>query len=138
MDKRVVEKKLESLRRCVVRLQSKTPETAIELHNNLDLQDIIALNLTRAVQVCVDIAAHLISDYNCDVPETMGGAFTSLLQANVISEPLAGTMRSAVGFRNIAVHNYEEINWDIVFAICTEHLGDFKGFAQEISKVLDK
>lgn len=44
MDQRVVEQKLESLRRCIKRLQSKTPKNAEQLYSNIDLQDIIVVN----------------------------------------------------------------------------------------------
>lgn len=42
-------------------------------------------------------------------------------------------MRRAVGFRNVAVHNYEAINWEIVFAICSKFLPDFQRFVAEVS-----
>jgi uncharacterized protein YutE (UPF0331/DUF86 family) len=42
-------------------------------------------------------------------------------------------MRKAVGFRDIAVHNYEEINWGIVHQVCRHHLSDFREFAQALS-----
>jgi len=37
-----------------------------------DLQDVPVLNLSRAVQLCVDIAAHLLADSKQPVPATMG------------------------------------------------------------------
>ena len=46
-------------------------------------------------------------------------------------------MKKAVGFRNIAVHNYESINWAIVFAIATEHLKDFEEFAAAVARLSD-
>ena len=64
MDRAVVEQKLESLRRCVLRIESKAPPTAEVLASDFDLQDIISLNLSRAVQLAVDIGAHLISELN--------------------------------------------------------------------------
>jgi uncharacterized protein len=54
MDRDLVEAKLESLRRCVERIAAKTPSSADQLAQNPDLQDIIALNLQRAVQLSVD------------------------------------------------------------------------------------
>ena len=56
MDKDVMNRKLESLRRCIARIESKRPITPDILRSNDDLQDIIALNLERAVQTCVDMA----------------------------------------------------------------------------------
>lgn len=52
MDDSVVNAKLESLRRCVARVEVRCPETADELAKDIDAQDIIALNLSRAVQLC--------------------------------------------------------------------------------------
>jgi uncharacterized protein YutE (UPF0331/DUF86 family) len=43
---------------------------------------------------------------------------------------LIGRLRKAVGFRNIAVHNYERIDWAIVYAIARNHRGDFQEFAR--------
>ena len=44
----VIEHKLESLRRCLQRIQGKCPPTAQALSRDIDAQDILALNLTRA------------------------------------------------------------------------------------------
>jgi len=56
----VVERKLESLRRCVLRIRDKCPPDLETLVEDIDLQDILTLNLTRAVRLCVDIATHLL------------------------------------------------------------------------------
>ena len=58
MDREVVEQKLESLRRCVQRVADKCPDDAETLAREVDLQDIVTLNLSRAVQMCVDVGAH--------------------------------------------------------------------------------
>lgn len=58
MDRDLVETKLESLRRCVDRIAGKTPASVDQLVQDPDVQDIIALNLQRAVQLSVDIASH--------------------------------------------------------------------------------
>ena len=60
MDREVIEQKLESLRHCLQRIETKCPADAQTLATDPDLQDIVALNLRRAVQICVDIGAHLI------------------------------------------------------------------------------
>ena len=60
------------MRRCLRRIQDKCPSDPATLGRDLDAQDILALNLTRAVQLCVDIAAHLISSREITAPDTMG------------------------------------------------------------------
>ena len=64
MDREVIEHKLESLRRCLQRVADKCPPNPEMLERDPDLQDIIALNLTRAVQLCVD-ARTLLPAWKC-------------------------------------------------------------------------
>ena len=78
MDRQVVEQKLESLRRCLLRVTEKCPVDAASLERDVDAQDIITLNLTRAVQVSVDLAAHLIASRDVPAPNTMGQSFEAL------------------------------------------------------------
>lgn len=138
MDREIVEEKLESLRRCVQRVSEKCPATVEPLLHDFDLQDILVLNLSRAVQLCVDIAAHLIADLEIAPPETMGSAFDALAGAGVLDESLATRLKKAVGFRNIAIHNYESIDWKIVYSISVNQLGDFSEFAGIIGSRLNQ
>jgi len=133
MDRVIIEEKLESLRKCLRRLQEKCPADAELLKNDVDLQDIITLNLTRAVQLSVDIAAHWVSSLEeVTVPNTMGGMFDALERSKYLDEELAERMRKAVGFRNVAVHQYEMIDWLVVYRICTYHLDDFSRFSKVV------
>jgi len=137
MDRSLIAQKLESLRRCIARIQAKCPASASDLVADADLQDIIALNLTRAVQIAVDIAAHLIAAHpDVPAPGTMGQAFDALAQTGIIDAALSDRLKKAVGFRNIAVHSYERIDWVIVHAIARHHLADFTAFAQCVARAL--
>lgn len=133
MDRLILNEKLESLRRCVQRIKDKRTQSAEALANDADRQDIITLNLTRAVQLCVDIAAHLISESRQPAPQTMADSFDHLARLGCISTDLAHRMQSAVGFRNIAIHQYQSIDWQIVHHITHERLGDFREFASTTS-----
>lgn len=134
MESEVIQSKLESLSRCVDRIEQKTPESPHLLHSDPDIQDIIAINLERAVQICVDIALHWISNHSkSQTPRTMGNAFRILELEKVIPTKLADQLVAAVGFRNLSVHSYDQINWDIVWSIITKDFSVFKDFAREIS-----
>lgn len=136
MDRAVIERKLEVLRRCLLRLRTKRPASAAQLATDADLQDVLVLNLSRAVQVCVDIGAHLLAGSEQPVPSTMGETFVRLADAGMIGAESAQRLRKAVGFRNIAVHNYEVIDWAIVFALTGEPLSDLERFAAEVASQL--
>ena len=127
MDREVIEQKLESLRRCLQRVEEKCPPSAEILAGDIDRQDILALNLSRAVQLCVDIGAHIVASRNVAPPATMGQTFDVLAGLRIVTPELAVRMKNAVGFRNIAVHNYEAINWQIVHAICDTSFKRFQG-----------
>ena len=138
MDREVIEQKLESLRRCLIRIETKCPADAMVLTADFDLQDIVSLNLSRAVQLSVDIGAHLIASMEVPPPGTMGQTFDLLAQQGVLGPELANRLKKSVGFRNIAVHNYDSINWLIVHSIVKNHLVEFSEFAEAIVEWLEK
>jgi uncharacterized protein YutE (UPF0331/DUF86 family) len=133
MDQVILAQKLESLRRCIQRVEEKTPSNIDQLIQDPDVQDILVLNLTRSVQLCVDIGSHVISESDELAPTTMGDVFSTLQTLGAITPATCESMQKAVGFRNVAVHNYDVINWEIVFAICKKFLVDFRRFAKEIT-----
>lgn len=136
MDKDVLSAKLEALIRCVVRIKNQNIENKEELESNLDKQEIIILNLQRAVQICVDIGSHILLDYPTATPTTMAETFKYLYENKIISKINADNLSHAVGFRNIAVHQYENIDCNIIYSIITEHLGDFSEFIKSIEKLI--
>ena len=134
MDQVILDQKLESLRRCIRRVEEKTPSHVFQLIEDQDIQDILVLNLTRAVQLCVDIGSHVISESEESAPTTMGDVFSALENLDAITPITCISMKKAVGFRNIAVHNYDVISWEIVYAICNNLLVEFRRFAREITE----
>ncbi len=138
MSEEVILNKIESLRRCVERIETKTPADVTELIEDVDLQDIIVLNLERAVQLCVDIGLQIIGECDLPIPDTMSETFRKLAKENIIDPDNAESLIRAVGFRNTAVHAYQEIDWNIVFTIITTHLKDFRTYVRSILKYNDR
>ena len=99
MDKEVLQAKLEALIRCVHRIKSQNIPSLEELQSNFDKQDIIILNLQRAVQICVDIGNHILLDYRTQTPSTMSETFNYLAENKIISEENSVQLSHAVGFR---------------------------------------
>ena len=128
----VVRRKLESLRRCIVRIEEKRPVSVEILKTDYDIQDIISLNLERAIQVSVDLGSYLLAESDQTPPDTMGEVFPSLASAGYFSEDLALRLKMAVGFRNISVHEYQSVDWEIVFSIINKNLNDFKEFMRAV------
>ncbi|MBP6765738.1 MAG: DUF86 domain-containing protein [Rubrivivax sp.] len=133
MDNTVVDRKLEALRVALGRVRAMRGATPDLLAGSADRQDVVVLNLSRAVQLCVDISAHLLVASGQPVPATMGDAFSGLAHLGLLDEALAQQLRRAVGFRNLAVHNYEVMDWRLVHALADdEHLRDFERFAAAV------
>lgn len=132
MDRDVVMAKLESLHRCVQRLEEKGVVTAAALADDVDRQDILAVNLERAVQICVDIAAHVIAERGGPAPRTMSETFGILGRMDFIDPDTATRLQRAVGFRNLAVHQYDRIDWLRVHQMLRDGLPDFRTFAAAV------
>ncbi|MBD3420536.1 MAG: DUF86 domain-containing protein [Chitinivibrionales bacterium] len=128
----LIKSKIESLERCVARISQKVPSSKEILESDIDLQDIIIINLERAVQLSSDMAMIILSESNAPVPATMGEAFEELVSRKLISPSLGERMKKAVGFRNLAVHAYTKIDWTIVWKIIKEHLDEFRQFAEAV------
>lgn len=103
--------------------------------NNFTKQDSIILNIQRVAEACIDMAMHIIAEKSYGIPQNSRDAF-DLLQANgFITAELCNKLRAMVGFRNIAVHDYQNINIHIVQKVIESHLDDIKVFASLVLKV---
>jgi uncharacterized protein YutE (UPF0331/DUF86 family) len=124
--------KFDSIARCILRIESKQPFTEDQLCENFDLQDIISTNITRSIQLCVDVSSIIVSRSQFPIPSEMAGLFDILCTLNFISKNTALSLKKSVGLRNIMVHEYEKINWEIVFNVSNNHLKDLKEFCRQI------
>lgn len=98
-----------------------------------EAQDIVSVNLIRAVQLAVDMATHVVASSGLPPPTTMGESFERLAEAGRIDAGLARRLRSAVGFRNLAVHAYERIDWTLVHLLATTRLEDLETFSARLT-----
>lgn len=67
----------------------------------------------------------------------MAEAFDALAARGVITSDLAERLRRAVGFRNVAIHQYEAIDRAIVHAIAHGGVEDFRQFAESVASLPD-
>jgi uncharacterized protein YutE (UPF0331/DUF86 family) len=125
MNSIVIKTKLESLRKCLDRIESKKPETLDVL-----LQDIIALNLERSVELCVDTANHILSSLDDAPAMSMAESFDRLSEKKFIPNELGENLNKAVGFRNLSVHAYDKIDWHLVWNILEGDLMDLVRFLE--------
>ena len=87
MDNIILEKKIDSILRCIARIEERLPENEENFLKDYDAQDVIVLSRTRAVQLRVDIAVHILSKENQAVPATMSEAFMKVAAGRPIIIP---------------------------------------------------
>jgi uncharacterized protein YutE (UPF0331/DUF86 family) len=120
--------KAEAIERAVRRVREEHAGDDRRLREDPTRQDAILLNLQRACESSIDAAMHLVRVHRLGVPQESREAFDLLERAGLIPSALADRLRKMVGFRKIAIHDYQKLNLDIVARIIAEHLDDFLAF----------
>jgi len=82
--------------------------------------DALTLNIERACQAAIDLAIHVCSLHHLGVPQTSADAFRMLEKSNILSKPTVKAMVAMVGFRNVAIHEYQQMDMAVLRAIATE------------------
>lgn len=129
VDRDVLRSRLDRLSYYLRRIDEKRPRSLDELIASRDLQDILAKNIESAIQVCLDIAAHVCAARGRAI-EKASDAFGVLADLGLIQGELSGKLVKAVGFRNVSVHRYVDTDWAIVMQIVESGVADLKEFAR--------
>jgi uncharacterized protein YutE (UPF0331/DUF86 family) len=124
--------KIQTIERCLKRIREEYVGHEESFEENFTKQDSVILNLERASQATIDIATHIIKAKSLGLPHTSRELFDLLFEDAIITKDTCKQMQGMVGFRNIAVHDYQNLNIEIVVAIVEKHLGDFEGFVKEV------
>jgi len=126
-DRDIVLAKVAAIKRCLKRIEDVTNHDPDKL-DDLDVQDIFVLNLQRAIQSAIDLGTHVIASEDLGLSDTVRGNFELLENGNVIDKTVSRKMQSMVGFRNIAIHDYQALDVEILKTILAKHLKDIEDF----------
>lgn len=127
----VVLNKIATIERCVKRVNEVYDGNPENLQD-FTKQDSIILNIQRACEASIDLAMHIISDLKLGLPKMGREAFKLLEENNIIDHALAKTLMNMIGFRSIAVHDYQAIDLTILRVIIENHLSYFKTYTEVI------
>lgn len=130
----VILNKAASIERCLQRIQDEYGGNEHNLIANQTKQDAIVLNLQRACETAIDLAMYVVSQRKLGVPQDSRDAFALLQTADILPADLTTRMQRMVGFRNVAIHEYTRLNLEIIQAIITKQLNDFRTFSSTIVK----
>ncbi len=130
----IVINKIQTIERCIKRVLEEYRSNPENLHNYTK-QDSIILNIQRSCEAAIDLAMHLVSEKALGIPQSSREVFDIITETGYIDANLAGRLKAMVGFRNIAVHDYQKLNLNIVQEIIKNHLNDLKRFAEIVLKI---
>lgn len=126
--------KAASIERCIARAKEEYYKDVASFQRDFTRQDAAILNIQRACEAALDMGQHLIRLHRLGVPQSSRDVFTLLSHANYISTDLADTLKRMVGYRNIAVHDYQQLHLPITISIIEQHLDEFLHYSQSLLK----
>ena len=128
----IVLNKAAIIERCVARAReeyAKDPSTFAADHTR---QDAAVLNIQRACEAALDLGQHLIRTQRLGLPQSARDVFDILATNALIDPGIADALKKMVGFRNIAVHEYQKLLMPIVIDIIEHRLEDLLAYTRAV------
>ncbi len=97
--------------------------------------DAVKYGFVVVVEGCARLAHHLLASEGWPVADTNADAFRRLAEHDVLTPRTAGVMTAAVGFRNILVHRYAEVDDEKVVAFLAR-LDEFDDYVTQLARWL--
>ena len=126
--------KASTIERCVGRAREEFNYDPATFDTNFSRQDAAVMNIQRACEAALDMGHHVIRRDRLGVPQSARDVFEILAQAKLIDQALADSLKRMVGFRNIAVHDYQKLLLPITVKVITEHLTEFLQYSEQMLK----
>lgn len=124
--------KAATIERYVLRAREEYAADPATFAENHTRQDAAILNIQRACEAALDMGQHLIRRERLGIPQSARDVFALLAQTGWINATLADKLKRMVGFRNIAVHDYQALQLPITVAIIKNHLDEFLQYSKAV------
>ncbi len=128
----VLYKKISHIRHNLDRLVAKSTMSEKDFLKNEDAQESVLLNLQQAIQGCIDIGSHIISGEGWGAPGSISDIFYRLEEHGIIKPDLVETIIPMAGFRNLIVHQYQDVDFKIVYQLYQNRLHDIEAFLDAV------
>lgn len=136
VDRDTLSSRLSALETYVAELRTFRSRSRDEFVREPALHHLAERYLHLSCESVLDIAQHLIADQGYRQPSTNKDAIEVLLQEGVLDADLAARLMRWMGFRNLLVHLYLEIDHGRTYDAIVEDLGDFDAFAARAARFL--
>jgi uncharacterized protein YutE (UPF0331/DUF86 family) len=127
--------KLSSVERSIHRAREELAAAGTGFPGDLTRQDAAVLNVLRACETSIDLANALVNDRKLGIPQSNRDSFRLLGEAGVIPGPLSARLQKMVGFRNVAVHRYRDIDLDVLVSVIRHDLDDLLRFTEIVARL---
>lgn len=127
--------KIASIQRCVSRARQEFAEAGAAFADDITRQDAAILNVLRACETAIDLANLLIRERRLGIPSSNRDSFRLLAEGSVIPADLAARLQRMVGFRNVAVHRYRDLDVAIVADVISRGLDDLSTFSERVANI---
>lgn len=131
----IIENKISAIQKYLKILEGYKKYSRKAIEENIDIKGAVERYLYLVSQAAIDLAEAAISFKNLRKPSTLSESFYILNEENIISKKLTEKMAGMVGFRNVIAHDYEKVNYDIVYDVLQNKLKDIKEFLEIVKKI---
>lgn len=131
----VIENKVSAIREYIKILEPYKQYSRVDIEKDDQIRGALERYLYLATQATIDLAEAVIAFKKFRKPTTLSENFHILQEQDVISGELAEKLVSMVGFRNTIAHDYQKVNYDIVFDVLHNRLGDLEELARIIKGI---
>ena len=98
--------------------------------------DAMTLNIERACQAAIDLAMHLVAREHAGIPQNSADAFILLEKAGLLQAETVKEMTAMTGFRNVAVHEYRELDMGVLRAIAKDRWRSLVRLCQQVGMTI--
>ena len=119
------------IEKCIRRIKEEygfSPEL-----DNFSHLDALTLNIERACQASIDMAMHIVAVKHFGIPQTSAGAFELLYRNKIIDKNIFNSLKAMTGFRNIAIHEYQTLDNEVIRYISEIGYKDFVLFCNSLN-----
>lgn len=127
----LVAKKLARIEACLHDLGRVSPES---IETDLVHERFVEHTLQLAIQAALDVASHIVSDDRLGDAGSNHRLFDLLAKNGWLAPELVTPMHRIVGFRNVLVHEYDDVNVAIVRQVVEVHVHDLQRFVDGVRR----
>ena len=128
--------KKERIDECVQRIRTYMADSSERdfFDDSLRL-DAVEFNILRIIELCIDLANHVVKVRKLGIPKESRASFSMLAREGLIPKELSKLLEGMVGFRNVLIHDYRELDIEVMKDVIEHRLDDFVAFTVRVMEI---